>query len=259
MSGRHEPDAYGKDWDAFSARILCADATQDGALAPLMREAKADLFLTDPPYGIYGSSSGLAADITDDKIIRPFFRSALLVAKEWTREFAHIYVFCDWRSWASWWEMAKQAGLDVKNCIVWDKGGSGLGNNYANTHEFVAFLANLPPQPAMASRRRSGQRPVLKPNLMRCDRVTGDDRLHNAAKPVAFLSDLIENSTDPGELVLDPFVGSGSTLIACERTGRRCVAVDVAPGWCDVTRQRYADLMGDRRWSPAGRLTPASK
>ena len=72
---------------------------------------KLDLVLTDPPYAIYGSSSGLSADITDDKIVRPFFGEVCHLAKRATKHYAHIYIFCDWRSWASWWEMAKRAAI----------------------------------------------------------------------------------------------------------------------------------------------------
>lgn len=238
-------------------RLLCADATVVANLELVLGAARADAFVTDPPYAIYGSSTGLGTDVTDDKIIRPFFREVLLAAKRSTKEFAHVYVFCDWRSWASWWEMAKQAGLKVKNCLVWDKGDFGMGANWPNAHEFVCFLANMAPDPTMTSKRRTGQRQVLDhSNMLRYPRASGDDRLHNAGKPVALLSLLIEKATEPGETVIDPFVGSGSTLVAAHQAGRRCVAVEIEPKWCDVTRQRYADLVGDPAASPLGRLSP---
>jgi site-specific DNA-methyltransferase (adenine-specific) len=236
-------------------RLLCGDATVPESLVQLMGERRADMFLTDPPYGIYGSSTGLGADVTDDKIIRPFFREVLLAAKRTTVEFAHVYVFCDWRSWASWWEMAKQAGLKVKNCIVWDKGDFGMGANYPNAHEFILFAANLAPDPTMTSKRRTGQRQVLdQPNILRFPRASGADRQHNAAKPVALLSLLIDKGCDPGGVVLDPYAGSGSTIVAAERTGRIGYGVEIDPKWCDVARQRYADLTGDPQWSPVGRV-----
>src|SRR5207237_245118 len=93
---------------------------------------RAAMVFTDPPYAIYGSSSGLGADVTDDKIVRPFFRDVLAMAQRATSLFAHVYVCCDWRSWPSWWEVAKLTGLAPKNLVVWDKGGGGLGNNFAN-------------------------------------------------------------------------------------------------------------------------------
>jgi DNA modification methylase len=245
----------GQVYELGPHRILCGDATVPENLALLLGDKRADAFVTDPPYGIYGSSTGLGADVTDDKIIRPFFREVLLCAKRSTIEFAHVYVFCDWRSWASWWEMAKQAGLKVKNCLVWDKGDFGMGANYPNAHEFVLFAANMAPDPTMTSKRRTGQRQVLDhANILRFPRASGAERLHNAGKPVQMLQLLIENGTDAGGLVLDPFVGSGSTIIAADRCGRACYAVEIDPKWCDVARQRYADLVGDPAFSPVGRV-----
>lgn len=238
-------------------RLYVADAFEQATFDALdLGKHKADLVVTDPPYAIYGSSSGVSVDVADDSMVRPFFLEVLRLCKTATREFAHIYVFCDWRSWASWWEMAKRVQTQVKNCIVWDKGSSGLGNNYANTHEFVCFLSNLRAAKALGQPGRTGQRPVLKPNLIRADRASGDDRHHNAAKPASILAQLIENSSEPGELVADFFGGSGSTLLACERLGRRCVMVEKDTKWADVIRQRYADLVEDPRWSPTKSLTP---
>lgn len=237
-------------------RILCADSTQEGNLEKLLGGKRADCFITDPPYGIYGSSTGLGADVTDDKIIRPFFRSVLLCAKASTEEFAHVYVFCDWRSWASWWEMAKQAELKVKNCLVWDKGDFGMGANYPNAHEFILFAANMARDPTMTSKRRTGQRQVLnQANILRFPRAAGEDRQHNAAKPTALLGLLIENGTDPGQSVIDPFLGSGSTLVAAEKAGRVCYGLEIDPKWCDVTRQRYADFVKQAKYSPTGKLS----
>jgi DNA modification methylase len=203
-----------------------------------------DCVVTDPPYAIYGSSTGIGADISDDKMVRPFFEAMARALANSVREFAHIYACCDWRSYATLWGGFKEARLSPKNCVVWDKGSAGLGNSYANTHEFVAFFARLPPQKAMQSNARRGQRPVHRPNIFRCNRVTGEERQHNAAKPVALLTFLIENSTDEGELVLDLFAGSGSTLIACQATGRRCAAMEIEPRYADTTVRRWQAFTG---------------
>ncbi len=120
-------------------------------------------------------------------------------------EFGHAYIHCDWRSYATLWDGFRAAGLTPKNCLVWDKGGAGLGANYANTHEFVAFWSRLPPEKAMTASRKRGQRTVAASNILRFQRPTGDDREHNAAKPVAMLAELIENSSDVGDVVVDFF------------------------------------------------------
>ena len=245
----------GKTYELGQHRILCADATEAGTLEKLLGKRRVDLFVTDPPYAIYGSTSGLSADITDDKIVRAFFLETCRLAKATVKKFGHVYIFSDWRGWAAWWEMAKRAELTAKNLLVWDKGAGGLGSNYANFYELIGYFANLPRQKAMSGQEDTGQRPVLKPNLLRFSRATGKERLHNAAKPVPLLAELMENSTDLGETVFDPFVGSGSTLMAAEQTGRICYAIDIEPRWVDVTRQRYADFVGKSELSPTGQLT----
>lgn len=244
----------GEVYELGPHRLICGDSTDRDSVRPPAWPGRFDLIVTDPPYAIYGSASGLSSEITDDKIVRPFFFEVVHLAKRSVKKFGHVYIFCDWRSWPSWWEMAKRAQLSAKNLIVWDKGGSGLGNNYANTYELIGFFANLPKQKVMIGSPEGGQRPVLKSNVLRYSRPAGADRLHNAAKPVGLLAELIDNSTDKGELVLDPYCGSGSTIIAAERTGRVCWAVDIDPRQCDVTRQRYANFVRDAKYSPTGTL-----
>lgn len=230
----------GDTWTLGPHRLRCGDSLIAGEVEALLDGELAHCLVTDPPYAIYGSSTGIASDIADDRMVIPFFEATLRVAARSLELFAHAYVHCDWRSWAALWEAARRAGLAVHNALVWDKGGAGLGRHYANAHEFVCFLAKLPPSPAMTNRRRSGQRFVNTSNILRYPRPVGDERLHNAAKPVPMLEQLIGNSTDPGEVVLDLFLGSGSTLIAAERTGRRCFAMEAMPSWCDVAARRWA-------------------
>jgi DNA modification methylase len=207
--------------------------------------------VTDPPYAIYGSSTGVSSSVTDDKIVRPFFRSVLLRAEAILRLFGPAFVFCDWRSYPSWWWEAANTHLDVKNLVVWSKNGSGLGNNFANTHELITYCVKMPPQGAMKSgRKTTGIREILSPNVITFDRARGDDREHNAAKPVGLLVRLIEVSTDAGAVVVDLFGGSGSTLIACAESGRRAGLVELEPGWCDVIRRRWT------RWAVANGVDP---
>lgn len=234
----------GEVWELDAHRLLCGDALDTNALRDFVGRGKASAVVTDPPYAIYGSSTGIGADIADDRMVRPFFEKAARAARQVLKKFGHGYFFTDWRSWAALWDGVKRAGLSPKNCLVWDKGGGGLGTSYAMTHEFVFFVANLPRERAIMSHNETGQRPVHRPNILRFSRVSGEERLHNAAKPVELLRELVENSTDPGQLVVDPFFGSGSTLIACELAGRTFAGVDVEPKWVDVTIARWEKITG---------------
>lgn len=248
---RAEPKSkLGEVYELGPHRLMCGDATVAGDLALLMGDTLADVVFTDPPYAIYGSASGLSASITDDKIVRPFFRDTLAAAERWTPFFAPIFVCCDWRSWPSWWEVAKLTRVEPKNLIVWDKGGAGLGNNFANTYELLGYFLHLPDQKVMTAQRKAGIRPILKPNVLRANRPTGTERQHNAAKPVGLIGEVLEVSSEPGDLVLDFFGGSGSTMVAAERTGRRANVMEIDPGWCDVIRQRYADTVADPSFAP---------
>jgi DNA modification methylase len=232
----------GQVWRCGRHRLICGDSTTAEVIDQAIEGDPVDCVLTDPPYAIYGSSTGLGSSVTDDKMVRPFFRDTLMRCEAATRLFAQVYVFCDWRSWPSWWEVAKATRLEPKNLLVWDKGGSGLGNNWANTYELVGFFTNMPRQKTMQHRRTAGQRAVLHANIIRANRPSGKTRSHNAQKPTDLLAEILNHATLAGERVLDPYVGSGSTLVACEQTERAGVAVDVDPGWIAVTLDRLARM-----------------
>jgi DNA modification methylase len=234
-------------------RLLCGDSTDGPTLDRLLAGQRVDLVFMDPPYAIYGSSTGLAAEVADDKMVRPFFREALRAAARALIPFGHCYVCCDWRSWASWWEVAKGTGISPKNMIVWDKKGSGLGNNYANTHELVFFATSIPKRTRMTV-DNPGQRSVLDANVWHINRVpSGEDRIHNAQKPVELVTRALTNSTVAGERILDLFAGSGTTLVAAEQEDRTAFLMEVDPAWCDAIVTRWERLTGQQAKRPRRR------
>lgn len=238
----------GDVWQLGDHILVCGDSFDAPTRELGLRGQVVDLVLTDPPYAIYGSSSGIGADIADDRMVRPFFEALFRLMEQSVKPFGHVYVCCDWRSYAAIQESSRVArvggayGLWPKNCIVWDKGGSGLGNCYGNTHEFVAFFARLPTPKAMKGGAETGQRLVLKPNIFKANRPSGGNREHNAAKSPELFRYLIENSSDPRELVVDFFGGSGTTLVAAEQLKRRAVVFEVDPRYCDVIIERWQRL-----------------
>jgi DNA modification methylase len=233
----HPVSRPGDLWHLGPHRLIVGDSFEKLTRKRLIGDDQVHLIACDPPYAIYGSSSGIASDIADDKMVRPFFERALKLASEHLPWFGHAYFFTDWRSWSSIWEAARTApGLVPKNMLVWDKGGAGLGSNYAMTHELIAFFHKLPKQTAMGH-RQAGIRSVMKPNILRHPRVTGTEREHNAAKPVALMRELIEASTGPGDLVYDPFCGSGT-----DQLSRLCVTSEIDPVNADIAILRFLRL-----------------
>ena len=238
----------GDVWTLGNHKILCGDSTKEADVDRLVGKKKAQMVLTDPPYAIYGSSTGIGSDIADDKMVRPFFEALFRMIVKRVPVFAHIYVNTDWRSWAAMLDASKRAGATVKNCIVWDKGSGGLGTNYLQCHEFIGFFIRMPPAKAMNTSERTGQRIVLgRDNVIRgVGRAKGDEREHNAAKPIALLTEFIQNGSDEGWTVLDLFGGSGSTMIACEKLNRKCLTMEIEPKWVDVMVNRWERITGKK-------------
>lgn len=240
----------GDIWKLGDHVLYCADSTKIEEIRKALAKAsgapeRAACYLADPPYAIYGSSTGVSSEVTDDKIVRPFFEILLRNASEVLPTFGHAYVCCDWRTWPSIWETAKGSGLLPKNLIVWDKGGGGLGSCYAMTYETIGFFAKTPRRALMSS-VKSGQRTIRRPNMFRANRVSSSTRKHNAAKPVELFEELIKNSSDRGDVILDPFVGSGTTIVAAEQRERRCVALEIEPRFVDVAVERWQQISGHK-------------
>lgn len=236
----------GELWLLGAHRLFVGDTTRGEDMKRLTDGKEVDAVISDLPYAIYGSSTGIGADIADDKMVRPFFESIARIALGTVKTFGHVYLCTDWRSYPALSDGAKRAGLALKGCVVWDKGNGGMGSMWANCYELVAFFVKTPPAKAMKSGTPSGQRQAFKPNIQRFPRVTGDEREHNAAKPVALLAEFIDAATDKGDRVLDYFGGSGSTLIACEETGRRCLLMEIEPKFAQVTIDRWQRKTGKK-------------
>lgn len=258
---REEPEApstganlYVKEgdlWRLGKHAIICGDSHDEANRARLFAavgEEQCAAVVTDPPFAIYGSATGIGSDVADDKMVRPYFTATFEAIRSRLPIWAHVYVCCDWRTYPTISDTAKKAGLSPKNCLVWDKGGSGLGSMWAQSHEFVAFFTLNPAPKAMkqSNGEERAARTVYKPNMLRFNRPHGDEREHNAAKPVAMLMEIIEAAADPEGLIWDLCCGSGSTLIAAEKSGRRCVTADLEPKWVQVTIERWQRLTGEK-------------
>jgi DNA modification methylase len=179
-------------------------------------------------------------------MVRPFFRDIFKLCRQRTKLYAHIYTCCDWHSAFSLEGMAREGKLTPKNLCIWDKGDGGLGAMYQQCYEMIWFFANSPinTQTLPKKKQGDGERTVNgKPNIWRHPRESGN-RMHNAQKPVKMIENAINNSSDNGEICIDPFLGSGSTLIACEKTNRKCYGMEIDPHYCDVIIKRWENYTG---------------
>jgi len=231
-------------------RLLCADSTVSANVSAALSDTPADAVFTDPPFNISGSTTGLGDDVTDHALIAPFFNSMAATLAENTRLAGHVYICCDWRTYPLVWDTVGSE-MAPKNLIVWDKGDPGIGANYQNQHEFLIFLHNYSQdQTARGEIERPDIQTTTGSNVWSIareqDKDLGDDlRDHFAKKPTELPTRAIENSTQYGKTVLDPFGGTGTTLIAAEQTGRKCVMLEADPSYCDSIIRRWEQTTGE--------------
>lgn len=233
----------GDVWLLGKHRVMCGDSTSIDAVEKLMDGSKADMVFTDPPYALFGNSTGVAG-ITDDNMVRSFFRDIMVNLKITAKPYAHIYMCCDWHSAFSIEAVARSLELKAKNLCIWDKGDGGIGAMYQQCYEMVWFFDNSPTSKTVSGKVKAGVRTVQgKPNIWRVKRHL-KDRVHNAQKPVDLVRIPVGASSDSGDLILDLFGGSGTTMIAAECEARTSCLMELDPKYCDVIVQRWQEFTG---------------
>lgn len=199
--------------------LYCGDAS---TLLTSFAPCTVDLIVTDPPYGVgslVSRAAGAWTDIMNNE--SPDFEW-LPLAYQALRDTGAIYTFCTWRNCGAWAAAHEAAGFEVKDMLVWDKVAHGMGDTkgqYAPQHEFIVFAVK-------GRHLLRGGRPS---NVIRYERVHHSSLCHPYEKPVGLLQKLIYTSSDPGALVVDPFAGSGSTLLAARDAGRRWSGAEIDP------------------------------
>jgi DNA modification methylase len=217
-------------------RLLCGDSTVLADVERLMGGAKADMVFTDPPYGIgYQDTKRKHAKIANDADLAgiPNLLCLVLVNS------CPLFICCNWKSWSSYEKAMKDAEKPPKSCIVWDKKVRIQNlDKFYKQHEFIAYYGPF-----------GGQKTVAG-DVWRIDRETSAD--HPTAKPVALIEKALEYASMPKQIVQDIFGGSGSTLIACEKTGRKCYMMELSPQYCDVIVTRWEQATGKKAVLSAG-------
>lgn len=218
--------------------LLCGDSTRHEDIAKLMQEEKADLYLVDPPYNVaLTGSNGLTIqnDNMEDGKFREFLNGAFACASSVLKPGGSFYIFHSDSESSNFRLAARDNDLEVHETLYWIKNSFVLGR-FDYHYQSESCLYGWKPG---ASHNWYSDR--CQCNLLNFDKPKCND-VHPSMKPVEMLVYLIQNSSRRGEIVLDNFGGSGSTLIACEQTGRKCRMVELDEKYCDVIRRRWAEF-----------------
>ena len=251
----------GDIWLLGPHRLLCGDARNTTCFETLMRGEVAALVQSDLPYNvpITGHVSGLgkakhqdfamAAGEMSPAEFTSFLEATVSDATRHLQPGAILQLFMDWRHMSELLTAAEACGLEFINLCVWVKDNGGMGSLYRSRHELV-FIFRKPG----ASHRNNvqlGRFGRYRTNVWEYPGMNsmqeGRDELlalHPTVKPVALIADAICDSTKRGDVVLDPFAGSGTTFIAASRTGRRACGIEIDPIYCDVAVERWERATG---------------
>lgn len=252
-------------------RLVCGDSTKKEDVVTLMGGVQADMVFTDPPYNVDYSGRGkdTSNKILNDKMTPEQFDVFLA---ETFKRYAEVskggagwYVFHSSSTQHQFQRAIESAGWDVKNQIIWNKPVASMGwGDYRWKHEPMFYcgkentqfygdrtnttVLNIPEDDEKAVKWLRKQKELEQMGYttiwsMKRDSVSG--YVHPTQKPVELITYAIHNSSKEGDIVLDLFGGSGSTLIACEKTGRTAYLMELDPRYTDVIIKRYIDFVGN--------------
>jgi site-specific DNA-methyltransferase (adenine-specific) len=197
-------------------------------------DGSVDMVLTDPPYGMdYQSNRRTATDrfakISNDAELG-WLEGFVDECSRVMRDNSAAYVFCSWHK-VDVFKQAFEKKFKIKNVIVWVKNNHGSGDlrgAYAPKHEFILYM----------HKGRSLLRNSRTPDVMFADKVSGSKMVHPTEKPIPLLERFVVNNTDEGDTIVDPFMGSGTTGVACVNTGRNFIGIEMDSAYFKIAEGR---------------------
>lgn len=251
---------FGDLWRCGVHTLLCGDAQSAESYRTLLGEERADMLFSDPPYNVpirghvskrrnareFMMASG---ELTSDEFIA-FLRNIAALMADNVRPGGVMYVCIDWGHYGELLQATHRILGQPKNLIVWAKDNAGMGSFYRSQHELIpVFVA---PGASPTNNFKLGTH-RYRTNVWQYPGVNtlGADRdatlaMHPTVKPVALVSDAIRDCSHRGEIILDPFGGSGTTMIAAQKTGRRARLMEIDPRYCDVIVRRFEAFTGEQ-------------
>jgi DNA modification methylase len=248
-------------WILGGHRLFCGDARRRESFEVLLSGETAQLAFVDPPYNvkIRGHVSGngrikhrefmqASGEKTSAQFTK-FLEESLDLLAEHSVDGAIHFICCDWRHMDEMLAAGRRIYYELKNLVVWNKTNAGMGSFYRSQHELIFVSKNG--RGKHVNNIELGRYGGNRSNVWTYAGVNafGPDRLdelamHPTVKPVALVADAIRDCSRRGDIVLDSFGGSGTTLIACERTHRKARLIELDPVYCDQIVRRWQKLTG---------------
>lgn len=252
--------------------IVCGDSTDKEAWEKAMQNRKADCVFTDPPYNVNYSgrgkntSEGIMNDDMSESAFDTFLEAAFERIAEAAKAGAGWYVFHSTSTQAQFEKALKRFGMAIRNQLIWNKPTASMGWGdyrwkhepffYASkegtetvfygdrTHSTILDFHDSDQKLLNWAKRQKQLEAEGKLTIWTMKRDKVNEYKHPTQKPVELITYALFNSSKAEDLIIDPFLGSGSTLIACEKTGRVCAGIELDPKFADVIVQRWVDYTG---------------
>lgn len=273
IAGDAEPvSKLGDLWRLNDHRLYCGNALEQASFEALLGDERARLIITDPPYNvpIQGHVSGkgqhshrefgMASGEMSSAEFEGFLTVNLSHLKSYSLPGSLHYFFMDWRHMPELLKAGNSTFDAFKNLCVWVKSSGGMGSHYRSRHELVFLFKNgKVPHINNVELGRHGRN---RTNVWEYAGVNsfGKDRdaalaMHPTVKPVAMIKDAILDSSNRGDIVLDPFLGSGTTIMAAEQSGRRGLGMELDPLYVDTAIRRWEAFTGEKAFHEASGLS----
>ena len=231
---------HGDIWQLGKHRVICGDSTKAEIYKQLLDDRKANLVVTDPPYNVdvEETAGKILNDNMSDGDFYQFLLSMFTQVENHMEDDASIYVFHADTEGLNFRKAFKDAGFYLSGCCIWKKNSLVLGRSpYQWQHE-----------PCLYGWKKKGKHQWFsdrkQTTIWEYDRPKSS-KDHPTMKPIQLMAYPIQNSSMRGTIVLDPFLGSGSTLIAADQTGRVCYGIELDEKFVDVIVKRYIEVTGD--------------
>lgn len=252
----------GDIWQLGRHRLMCGDALDPCVVDGLMAGEAATMVFSDPPYNVkidgHVGNSGkiqhrefaMASGEMNQSEFTAFLAAAFKNLADHSIEGSIHFLCMDWRHMAEMLTAGQGVYAELKNLIVWAKDNGGMGTFYRSRHELIfVFKKGMAPhintfELGQHGRYRTNVWQYRGVNTMRAGRMD-ELALHPTVKPVQMIADAIRDVSGRGDIVLDLFGGSGSTMIAAEKTGRRGYLCELDPIYCDRTLARWEAFAKD--------------